>query len=163
MEINSVRFGPVEINEQSIITFPDSLPGFKDLTRFAIIRCEQTEPIQWLQSIDDEDIAIPIINPFIIKPDYEIEVNDDELDIIKTHKEEDLIVLNVMVLPEDLQKMTVNLMAPILVNIKEMIGTQVMMDNKPLSIRHPVFESLMEYYKNAEEVDADAGTDAKSE
>lgn len=162
MEINSARFGTVEINEQSIITFPNGLPGFKDLTRFAIIRCEQTEPIQWLQSIDEADISIPIINPFVIKPDYEIEVNDDELDIIKTHKEEDLIVLNVMVLPEELEKMTVNLMAPLLINIKEMIGSQVMMDNKPLSIRHPVFESLMEYYKNVEEVGQDACTDKKN-
>ncbi|MGI6152237.1 MAG: flagellar assembly protein FliW [Christensenellaceae bacterium] len=163
MEINSVRFGIVQINEQSIINFPEGLPGFKELTKFAIIRCDQTEPIQWLQSIDDEDVSIPIINPFIIKPDYEIEVNDDELDLIDTHTEEDLIVLNVMVLPDDLSKMTVNLMAPLLINIKKMIGMQVMMDYKPLSIQHPVFEALTEYYKNAEEVAEHAGSDAQSE
>jgi len=163
VEINSARFGTVEINENSIITFPDKLPGFNDLSRFAIIKCEQTEPIQWLQSVEDEDISIPIINPFIIKPDYEIEVNDDELDMIKSRNEEEMIVLNIMVLPEDLTKMTVNLMAPLLINVTEMLGTQIMMDYKPLPIRFAAFDSLMEYYKNdAEEVEPDAGTDAKS-
>ena len=44
----------------------------------------------------DETVSIPIINPFIIKPDYEIEVNDEELDLIKTHDEEELVVLNIM-------------------------------------------------------------------
>ena len=164
MEINSARFGTIEIDEQSIITFPGGLPGFADLFKYTIIRCDQTEPIQWLQSVEDAYISVPIINPFIIKPEYEIEVNDDELDIINTHSEEDMIVLNVMVLPEELPKMTVNLMAPLLINVKEMLGTQVMMDYKPLPIRYPAFDSLMKYYKNlTEEVDRDAGSDAKSE
>ncbi len=161
MEIKSVRFGQVEINADSIITFEGGLPGFKELTRFAIIRCDQTEPIQWLQSIEDELISIPIINPFTIMPDYEIEVNDDELDTINTHHEEDLIVLNIMVLPEDLSKMTVNLMAPLLINTKEMLGAQIMMDYKALPISYPAFEPLMNYYKEMEG-NADAGIDAQN-
>ncbi|HBU12473.1 MAG TPA: flagellar assembly protein FliW [Clostridiales bacterium] len=163
MDINSARFGSVQINEQSVISFPDGLPGFGKLTRFAIIKCEQTEPIQWLQSIEDMDISIPIINPFLIKPDYEIEVNDDELDSIKTHSEENMIVLNIMVIPDDLQKMTVNLMAPLLINVGEMLGTQIMMDYKPLPLRYPAFDALMRFYKKeTEEVGADVGADAQN-
>jgi flagellar assembly factor FliW len=162
--IESARFGTVEINDQSIIVFQGGLPGFTGLLRFTIIRCDQTEPIQWLQSLEDPDVSLPIINPFIIKPEYEIEVNDDELDIIKTHSEEDMIVLNIMVLPDDLSKMTVNLMAPLLVNVKEMLGTQVMMDYKPLPIRYPAFDSLMVYYKSAAKgVDRHAGSDTQGQ
>lgn len=162
MEINSARFGTVDINENSIISFPDNLPGFTDLSKFAIIKCEQTDPIQWLQSIEDEAIAIPIINPFLIKPDYEIEVSDEELDIIESHNEEEMIVLNIMVLPEDLSQMTVNLMAPLLINVSKMLGSQIMMDYKPLPIRYPAFEPLMEYYKKGTgEVEPDAGADAE--
>ncbi len=163
MEIISSRFGTVNINEKSIITFPGGLPGFANLTKFTIIRCDQTEPIQWLQSIEDVDVSVPIINPFIIKPEYEIEVNDDELEIIKTHSEEDMIVLNIMVLPEELSKMTVNLMAPVLINVKEMLGTQVMMDYKPLPIRYPAFDSLMKYYRNiSKEVGLSAGSNTEN-
>ncbi len=162
MEVASSRFGSIDINEQSIISFPGGLPGFANLNQFTIIRCDQTDPIQWLQSVEDANISLPIINPFVIKPEYEIEVNDDELEIIKTHSEEDMIVLNIMVLPEDLSKMTVNLMAPLLVNVKDMLGTQVMMDYKPLPIKYPAFDALMKYYKSIGKEDgADAGFDAE--
>ncbi len=163
MKMYSTRFGDIEIDDNSIITFPYGLPGFSDLLKFTIISCDQTEPIRWLQSIDNEDVSIPIINPFIIKGDYEIEVNDDELDVINTHSEEDMIVLNIMVLPEELDKMTVNLMAPLLINVKEMLGTQIMMDYKPIPIKYPAYDSLMTYYKNilTEEVGQNAGSDAK--
>jgi len=164
VEINTTRFGSVEINEESVITFSGGLPGFTSLSEFAIVRCEQTEPIQWLQSMEDMDISIPIINPFLIKDDYEIEVSDDELDIIDSHDEEEMIVLNIMVLPEDLPKMTVNLMAPILINVKKMLGVQIMMDYKPLPLRYPAFDALMKYYNDntePEEVKQDAGADAE--
>ena len=121
----------------------------------------QTEPIQWFQSLEDGRVTLPVINPFLIKPDYGIEIADEDLDIIHTHNEEDLIVLNVMVLPEKLEDMTVNMMAPLIINIKDMIGCQVMMDHRDVPMRLPAFALLMEYYKNNEEVDGHAGVDEK--
>lgn len=163
MNLNSTRFGEIEINDASIITFPGGLPGLEGLERYAIIRCDQTEPIQWLQSVEEMDLALPIINPFIVNPSYEVEVDDSELEFIKSDKEEDLIVMNIMVLPDQLSDMTVNLMAPILINMKDMIGTQVMMDYKSFSIAYPAFEALVKYYEQENEEDADAGSVEKSE
>ncbi len=161
MQILSDRFGPVEIDSESVIDFPEGIPGFDHLSKFAVVKCMQTEPIQWLQSVEDGHVTLPVINPFLIRPDYNIEISDEELDIIGTRSEEDLIVLSVMVLPEDLHDMTVNLMAPIVINIRDMNGCQVMMDNRDVPLRLPAFEPLMEYYKNAEEVDGFAGFDEK--
>ncbi len=162
MKIQSTRFGEIDINQQSVITFPGGLPGLEALIKYAIIRCNQTDPIQWLQSLDDPDVSIPIVNPFVLKPDYELIVEDDELDLIQTHEEEDLVVLNIMVLPEDLTKMTMNLMAPLLINMSKMIGAQIMMDHKTLPVKYPAYEALLDYYKKGE-VDADAGIDEKTE
>lgn len=161
MKVQSTRFGEIEINEKSVIRFPGGLPGLDGLAQYAIIRCDQTDPIQWLQSIDDKDISIPIVNPFVLKPDYEIIVEDDELDLIQTRDEEELVVLNIMVLSDDLSKMTVNLMAPLLINMKEMIGAQIMMDYKTLPISYPAYEALLKYYEQME-VDADAGADKET-
>lgn len=158
MHLNSSRFGEIDINDASIITFPGGIPGLEEYERYAIIRCDQTEPIQWLQSVDDMDLSLPVINPFIINPNYEVEVDDSELEFIQSDKEEDLIVLNIMVLPDQLSDMTVNLLAPILINVKDMIGAQVMMDHKAFSIAYPAFEALARYYgKESEEAD-DAGS-----
>ncbi|WP_066683523.1 flagellar assembly protein FliW [Christensenella intestinihominis] len=162
MKIQSARFGIIEINDQSIISFDGGLPGLEGLEKYAIIRCDQTDPIQWLQSVDNQDVSIPIINPFLLKPDYEIEIDDSELDLIQTHSEEDLVVLCIMVIPDDLTKMTINLMAPLLVNIRKMIGAQIMMDYITLPISEPAFDALIEYYKKEGEVAADAGSVEKS-
>ncbi|MBD5559262.1 MAG: flagellar assembly protein FliW [Clostridia bacterium] len=163
MNLNSSRFGEIEINDDSIITFPGGLPGLEEFERYAIIRCEPTEPIQWLQSVDDMDLALPVINPFIIHPGYEVEVEDSELEFIKSTNEEDLIVLNVMVLPDKLSDMTVNLLAPILINIKDMIGTQVMMDHKSFSIAYPAFEALAKFYEEESKEADDAGSVEKGQ
>lgn len=162
MNLNSSRFGEIEINDASVITFPGGLPGLEGLEKYAIIRCEQTEPIQWLQSVEDMDLALPIVNPFIINPHYEVEVDDSELEYIKSDKEEDLIVMNIMVVPDQLTDMTVNLLAPILINTKDMLGTQVMMDYKSFSIAYPAFEALAKYYEKEGEEAADAGAVEKS-
>ena len=162
MQIKSDKFGLVEINESSVIDFPGGIPGFTDLSKFAIVKCEQTEPIQWFQSVEDGHVTLPVINPFLIKSDYNIEINDDELDLIRTHNEEDLLVYNVMVLPEDLRQMTINLMAPILINIKDMIGCQVLMDHKDIPLKYPAYDALMEYHKDAERGDSGACSDKEN-
>lgn len=161
MQILSDRFGPVEIDDGSVIDFPEGIPGFNHLRKFAVVKCMQTEPIQWFQSVEDGHVALPVINPFLIKPDYSIEIADEDLEVISIRSEEDLIVFSVMVLPEDLHDMTVNLMAPILINIRDMIGCQVMMDGRDIPLRLPAFEMLMECYRNAKEVEGCAGSDAK--
>jgi len=162
MQILSDRFGPVDIDDNSIIRFPDGIPGFEKLRTFAVVKCMQTEPIQWLQSVEDGHVTLPVINPFLIKPDYGIEIADEDLESIRTHEEEDLLVLSVMVLPENLEDMSVNLMAPLVINIRDMIGCQVIMDYRDVPLHLPAFELLMDYYKNnAEEVEGIAGFDAE--
>ncbi len=161
MQIVSDKFGPVDIDDESVIRFPDGIPGFDHLRKFAVVKCLQTEPIQWFQSVEEGHVALPVINPFLIKPDYSVEIADKDLDVIQTRSDEDLIVLSVMVLPEDLHQMTVNLMAPIVINIKDMIGCQVIMDREDVPLRIPAFDLLIQYYKNVEEVDDCVGFDEK--
>lgn len=151
MILDTLRFGQVNINEDSILTFDDGIYGFEDLKRFAIVNCTETEPIYWLQAIDDGDISLPVIDPFIIKDDYVIDVDDKELESIETEKEEDLIVYNVVVLPEDITKITVNLVAPIIINVSNNKAKQVILGlEQETSVKYPAFTPLMNYYKEAE-------------
>jgi len=161
MLIESARFGKLDIAEDSIISFPEGILGFEEHRRFAILSCEQTDPVQWLHSIDDPGISLPIINPFLLKSDYNIEVDDSELKPLKTSVEEDIIVYCVTVLPNELKDVTINFAAPILINYKRNVGKQVVMgvvDDK--LIRYPAFELLQKYFK---EVAESAGTVSQNE
>lgn len=160
MIINTVRFGQVEIDERSVLTFDDGLYGFDKLKKFAIINCTETKPIYWLQSIEDGDISMPIIDPFILKDDYVIDIDEKELEKIGTGKEEDLIVYNVVVLPEDITKITVNLVAPIIINTSNNKAKQYILGlEQETSVKYPAFTPLMNYYK---EVEKGAGTDKEN-
>lgn len=160
MKVQSSRFGEVNIDEHSIIEFPEGIPGFEELKKYVIMRCEQTEPIQWMQSIENQYIAMPVINPFILDENYHVEVNDEELNMIGTFNEEDMVVLCIMVLPEELKDMTANFMAPVLINVNKMKGCQVVMDSGDMPIKFPAYGPLLEYYRR--ECGSDAGVDEKS-
>lgn len=156
MELNTIRFGKITIDEKSILHFPDGLYGFEGLHQFAIVNCKETLPIYWLQSVEDGQVSLPIIDPFIIKPDYVIDVDDKELKIIETDREDDIIVYNVVVLPKDITQITMNLVAPIIINVKKNLAKQVILSmEQDNAVKYSVFEPLMKYYK---EVAKDAGT-----
>ncbi len=160
MDLNTVRFGQIQIDDESILTFDNGIYGFEDLKKFAIINCTETEPIFWLQSVEDGDVSVPIIDPFIIKEDYVIDVDDKELMSIGTEKEEDIIVYNVVVLPEDITKITINLVAPIIINISNNKAKQVILGlEQDTSVKYPAFTPLMNYYK---EVEKGAGTNKEN-
>jgi flagellar assembly factor FliW len=115
MQLNTKLFGEIKIEHDKIIRFEEGLPGFEHLKDYLLIILEQTKPIFWLQAID-EDIALPVISPFDVDPDYSPMIDDAVFEQIKLDKEEDLLVLTVAVIPEELSKMTANMAAPVLVN-----------------------------------------------
>ncbi len=162
MNIETLRFGRVTINPESILFFDEGLLGFENLKRYAIILCEGTEPIQWLQAIDDPRISLPIINPFLIKPDYELDIDNAELESIGMPTVEEILVVNAVVLPDDIQKATINLCAPMLINLSNRKGRQILMEYSQDAIRYPAFAALAAYYHEQERKEREhAGTDQK--
>ena len=74
MKADSRIFGKIEIEDDKIITLEKGMIGFPDLNHFALIYDEEKEKkynsIMWLQSMDDPDIAFPVMMPHIVKEDY---------------------------------------------------------------------------------------------
>ena len=118
MKINTIRFGEIEIAEGKILTFDKGLPGFDGCFRFTIISSEETDPFLWLQSLDEPDVALAVINPFRLFPDYTPVVNETDLASLGNPSDEDVLALTVAVIPVKYELMTSNLAAPILINLK---------------------------------------------
>ena len=159
MIVETERFGPFELKDDKIIDFPLGLPGFEDLHKFIILEISETKPIYWLQSTENKYIALPVIIPFEMIEDYFIEIRDSELQELHVENQNDLLIMNVVVIPGELQKMTVNLAAPIIINAKVGIGKQIIIDAMELPIRFPVYHAIMNKLKGG---DADAGTFEKN-
>ena len=145
MKINTKFFGEIEIVEEKIITFANGIIGFPQLTRFALIHDEEqgsNAGIQYLQSLDEPGFAMPVMDPLRVKPDYDLNVNDELLTGLGNLTTENVLVLVTVTIPSDLTKMTVNLQGPFIINAEEYKGCQVIVENGDYPVRFPIYEIL---------------------
>lgn len=154
MIIDTDRFGSFDTKDSKLIEFPAGIPGFEDLHHFIILEIGQTKPIYWLQSTENKYIALPVILTFEVLDDYYIDIRENELEDLFVESQNDLLVMNVVVIPDQVEEMTVNLAAPIVINTKRGIGKQIIIDAQALSIRWPVYEAIMKSLLKEEEHDA---------
>lgn len=158
MNVETDRFGTFDIKDNKVIEFPWGLPGFEDLKKYIILEVSDTKPIYWLQSTENKFIALPVIVSFELLSDYNIYIKENELEGLYVESKNDLLILNVMVIPQDVKDMTINLAAPIVINVKHGIGKQIIIDAKELPIRYPGYEVVMKGRKEGK----DAGTVTES-
>ena len=154
MLIDTDRFGSFDTKDSKLIEFPAGIPGFEELHHFIILEIGQTKPIYWLQSTENKYIALPVILTFEIIDDYYIDIRDNDLEDLFVDTQNDLLVMNVVVIPDRMEDMTVNLAAPIVINAKRGIGKQIIIDAQALPIRLPVYAAIMKSLQGGEK---DAG------
>lgn len=145
MIINTKVFGEVEITEDKIITFPGGIIGFPELKRFTLLHDGEqgvSVGIRWLQSLEEPGFAMPVMDPLVVKPDYNPEVNDELLSGIGELTADNLLVLITVKVPSDLTQMSVNLQGPIVINVDERKACQIILDTDTYPVRFPIYEIL---------------------
>lgn len=146
-------FGEIEIDESKIITFEDGIIGFPDMKKFTLIFDEEKEgrpSISWLQSMDEPEIAFPVIDPLFVCEAYNPSVEDELLKNLGTIKEDNLYVLVTVTVPQDIKELAVNLKAPIVINTDTRKASQIIVEDD-LPVRYRIYEILEEAKKKAGE------------
>jgi flagellar assembly factor FliW len=134
-----MTLGGLEFKEEDIIFFDNGLPGFEHLNRFVISTREEHAPFHWLHSLEDENLRFIMINPLQIKEDYDPRITKAHLNSIDVEERSDLLMYVLVTLnKEEFSKSTLNLLGPILVNIRTKKGLQVILDDSRYSVKHPV-------------------------
>ena len=81
MRVDTKAYGPIDVDERQLIEFPYGILGFEKLTSYVLLDAPQ-QPFYWLQSLDLVEVAFVLINPVIFRPDYSVEVPQEELEEI---------------------------------------------------------------------------------
>lgn len=140
MKIRTKNFGEVEIEKDKIIYFQEGIPAFEEEKEFVLILNEDKEsPFHSLQSVNKKELSFIVVNPFEIFDDYDILLPDIAINKLKIEKEEDLNIYTIVVIPEDIKKMTTNLAGPIVINRNKMLGKQVILDDERYTTKHFIF------------------------
>ncbi len=143
MEVNTRIFGTIDIEDDKLIHFVNGIVGFPQLTTFTLIHDnEKNGGIQWLQSMQEPQFAIPVMNPLDILEDYNPQVEDELLKPIGGLDPENMLVLVTVTVPSDLTKMSVNLRGPIVINADNRKACQVITEGEEYQIKFPIYEIL---------------------
>ena len=141
MKINTKAFGLIDIDERQKIVFPQGLFGFENIKEYALIDAEQ-KPFFWLQSFDAEHIAFVLINPFLFRPDYELDISNEEMADIKILSPETALIFSIVTIPPDGNPITANLQGPLIVNKDERIGKQAVLTDTRWHTKHDIMAEL---------------------
>ncbi|MCR5627516.1 MAG: flagellar assembly protein FliW [Lachnospiraceae bacterium] len=143
MEVTTKIFGKVTIADDKIITFPGGIVGFPEMTKFALMHDIDNagSGLGYLVSLDEPNFAMPVVNPLIVKKDYNPVVEDDLLSGLGEFTSDNTIVLVTITVPHEIEKMTVNLMAPFIINADSLKGAQIILDGD-YQIKFPIYEIL---------------------
>lgn len=151
MKLTTRIFGEVEIEDSKIISFPNGIIGFPDLKRFTLMYDSEkgSDTIKWLQSIEEPGFAMPVMDPLIVCPDYNPQVDRLSITDIGELDDTEMLVLVTVTVPHDLKQMTVNLKGPFIINVKEMKASQTIIDNDDYPVKFPIYDILQKNKENA--------------
>lgn len=144
MKVETRIFGEIDIAEEKIIYMEKGIIGFPELKRFAIIFNEEkgrNTSIMWFQSMDEPDIALPVMIPNIVKSDYNPTVEDQLLEPLGQLTDENTYILVTVTVPKAIEEISVNLKAPIIINTDNHHGAQIITeDNFP--VKYKIYEYI---------------------
>ena len=143
MIIKTKHFGEIDLDENKVITFEYGIMGFEEYKRYTILYdLEEGDKttISWLQSLDESSLALPVINPLSIKPDYNPTVEDEVLKPIGEITDENLLILLTINVPADRTKISANLKAPFVINSDTRKGCQIIVENKDYEVKYNIYD-----------------------
>src|SRR6056297_1517878 len=91
--------GEIEIEEKDIVIFKQGIPGFEFLKKFAVIALEDTKPIEWLDSLEDKEVSLPVIDPWLVRYDYHLDIPKNIVNYLKINNQEKLFIITIVRIP----------------------------------------------------------------
>lgn len=141
MLLTTKYLGDIEINEEKIIHFQSGLPGFTEENQFIIIDLPENDLIKILQSVITPDLAFIITNPHYFHKHYEFTLDESTIETLEIKDENDVAVFSIMTLKDPFKDSTINLQAPIIINSRQRLGKQYVINESKYAMRFSISSS----------------------
>jgi flagellar assembly factor FliW len=134
MHISTSHFGPVEIGVDDILLFPQGLVAFEDCRHWVLLADSENASLAWLQSVTRPEVALPVVSPRRFSPEYQVHVSRGQLLPLEFSQFDQAFVLAVVSASDG--DLTLNLKAPLIVNLDRRLGRQVITsDEQPVALQ----------------------------
>lgn len=120
------------------VGFPFGIPGFETCFSFRFLVAGLAKPFMRMESNDDESVSFIVIDPNFIVKKYSVKLSDKDKRDLDVSSSDECIVAAIVAVGETVDKTTVNLMAPIVVNVKKGLAKQVIMADSGYPLTKPL-------------------------
>lgn len=139
MKIQTKFLGEMDILEDSILTFPEGIPGFPEEKKFVLVPLNEASPFLTLQSVTTEALGFMVATPYAFNPSYSFDLQQEDIEQLKVEQPTDVFVYGILTLKDKLDNSTINLLAPIVINDKEKMAKQIVLtDENEAMLRYPL-------------------------
>lgn len=140
MKINTLKFGEIEINDELIFDFIEPILGYEELSKYTIIDAQADSPFKWLQSTENPGVSFAVTIPVFFEIEYEFNIPEEYTKKLDIKKNEDLLILNIVNIPQNAPQLaTINLLGPLVININNKKAVQMVLNSDKFSVKHKLF------------------------
>ena len=138
MKVETSRFGTIDISEKQIIRFPKGLYGFEKETEFTLLPFNPNveSPMEWMQSLKSDHLAFVVTDPYLYLPDYKLKLSEEDKKRVELEEDDLFLTRAIVTIPENYSEMTVNLIAPLVINKDKGVAKQFVLTNMDYDTRH---------------------------
>jgi len=123
------------------IIFEKGILGFEDIKEYKLKDLESNPIFKELNSTKEKGLGFVVISPFDIDDKYEINLSDSLIKELNIDSPKDVMVLNILTLGKTLDKTTVNMKAPLIINVNNGLGKQIILQNEKYEVKTPLLRS----------------------
>lgn len=128
----------INVKQENVVRLPYGLLGFEAVKNYVLLSHPHEEPFMWLRMLDQSNKAFLVVSPFLVMPDYQPDIPDEDAAYLGLTAPADALVLNI-VTTRGKSGATVNLKGPIVINRRTFIGKQVIPNNAAkYQLNHPL-------------------------
>jgi flagellar assembly factor FliW len=139
----TINFGTISYHPDAAICFPKGLPAFEERRNFVVLQFQDSAPLTFIQSLETPDLCFVAMPVLAIEPQYRLEVSREDLEELGLASDRqprmgvEVLCLTIVSLGES--GPTANLLAPVVVNIRNRKAVQAVAGESGYSHQHALF------------------------
>ena len=144
MKLATKYQGEIEISQDQVIHFSSGIPGFPEEKEFVLLPFLEDMPYFILQSVLTTELAFVVVDPYPFFPEYQYKLTEAQVESLKVENQDDVATFVILTLKEPFADSTANLKGPLVINVKEKLGKQLILNDSTYVTKHLLFNSLKE-------------------
>ncbi len=145
--IKTKAYGEITVAEDSAIYFKREILGFENNRYYYLIEMGDLPNFYWLQSKEEPELAFIVVNPRLFISNYILNIDDIDIGLLELDEGDEMVDFAIVNIPEDINKMTMNLLGPIVINVKKRIAIQGISTNNEYGTKVLIFSAENEAFQ----------------